>query len=168
MQPNPRTPSKADDGIERVKQALCTKWGIQLPERDLFWSPSRRNPDRPEEKISTFIQFLYFRDGALDTAIHNFEQNAANIHSEWQYKPKADPDVIPGRERSKHGSRETFLRKRDSLPEAAVKELRDSLLHNLWLIVERVKSGEKFSKSGSVECPGGMGLKLHMVECGIC
>ena len=149
MQPEPRTPSKANDEIERTKQALSVKWGIQFPERDSIWSPSRRDPSKSEEeKISHFVQFLYFRDGAaLDVAINNFERNAINIHSHWVYKPRADAEVIPHNVQK----REVFLQRRGELPAAAVKELTESLLHHLQLIADRVKSGEEFSKPAMID-----------------
>ena len=148
MQPDPQTPTKAkaNDDIERTKQSLSIRWGIRLPERDSLWSPSRSDQHKLEEKISNMIQFLYFKDGALDVAIKNFEGNAVNIQSEWVYKPRADADVIPNRGVSKHQKRETFLQKRGDLPAPAVKELTESLLHHLLLIVDRVKSGDRFSK----------------------
>ena len=69
---NPKTPTKADDEIEKLKRSLSAKWGIQFPVRDLTWSPSRSNLGLVEEKILTCIQFLYFRDGALHHAIEQF------------------------------------------------------------------------------------------------
>ena len=144
MQSLPQTPSKADDGIRKVKQKLSAKWNIQLPERGSIWSPSSRDYNHEEEKINTFIQFLYFRPGALDLAISNFERNAASIHSEWHFKPKAEADVIPHRELSRRGSGTTFLKKRDDVPESATNDLMRSLHHHLSMIVYRVKQGENF------------------------
>ena len=144
MQPLPRTPSKADDGIESVKQSLSVKWGIQLPRRGSVWSPSHRDPKRLEEKICTFIQLLYFRGGALDLAISSFEENAVHIYSEWQYKPRAETDVLPNRQLSVDTPDETFLLKRTELPKNATNLLTETLLHHLTLVVTRVKNGESF------------------------
>lgn len=152
MQSLPKTPKKADDAIEKIKQSLSVKWGIQLPERGSTWSPSRRDPGRVEEKICTFIQMLYFRHSALDIAIINFEKNAINVYSKWQYKPKAENDVIPSREKPESKSEKGFsLRKRNDLPVQAVKELTESLLHHLSLIVDRVKHGEHFHPPNIIE-----------------
>lgn len=146
MQSLPQTPSKADDGIGKVKQKLSTRWNIQLPERGLIWSPSSRDYNREEEKINTLIQFLYFRPGALELAISNFERNAASIYSEWHFKPKAEANVIPHREQSDRQSDNTFLKKREDLPENAINDLMKSLHHHLSLIMTRVKHGETFHK----------------------
>ena len=147
MQSLPRTPSKADDGIESLKLSLTAKWGIQFPERGSTWSPSHRDPNRSEDKIHNLIQFLYFRDAvALGTAISNFEGNAINVHSEWQYKAKAEVDVIPHRATSRNRQEGNFLRKQTNISAATVKELTESLLHHVSSIADRVKRGEKFSK----------------------
>ena len=144
MPPLPKTPSKADDGIESLKQSLSARWGIQLPRRDAVWSPSHRDPKRLEEKICTFIQLLYFRGGALDLAISNFEKNAVHIDSEWQFKPRAETDVLPHRQLSVDTPEDTFLRKRSELPKKATHKLTESLLHHLTLVKSRVDNGESF------------------------
>ena len=160
MRPLPRTPSKADDGIERLKLSLTTKWGIQLPVRGSTWSPSGRDPNRAEERICTYIQFLYFRDAALDTAIANFERNAVAIDSKWQYKAKAELDIIPSRESSQHDSRGSFLRTRNDIPVDVVRTLTESLLHHLSLIADRVKHGETFPRAVSSKSEL---FQIHMI-----
>ena len=139
---NPKTPTKADDGIERLKQSLSAKWGIQFPVRDLTWSPSRSNLSLVEEKILTCIQFLYFRDGALHHAIEQFEKHAFTLCSQWRFKPRAEVDVLPPREYST--LKKDFLHKRDQLDRDMIKELTDGLWHQLSQVVDRVKKGEKF------------------------
>ncbi|KAL6722297.1 hypothetical protein ACLMJK_001404 [Lecanora helva] len=151
MQPIPRTPNKADDGIEKVKQSLSTTWGIRLPSHDSLWSPSRRDPYCAEDKISSLIQLLYFKPYALDEALRNFERNAATIHTKWQYKPRADIDVVPNRAASLRPRKETFLRTRDAVPAAAEKDLKESLLHHLSLVKDRVKAGESFPNPNAEE-----------------
>ena len=115
-----------------------------------MWSPSRRDLHLPEEQISTRIQFLYYKGGALDVALDHFERNAASIFSKWQFKPRADPDVLPSRPPSDSLPRKDFLRKQVTIPLAAVTELTESLLHHLTLVSDRVKSGETFEKSDHV------------------
>lgn len=138
----PETPTKADDGIEKLKQSLSAKWGIQFPARDSTWSPSRSNLSLVEEKILTRIQFLYFRDGALRHAIEQFEKHASTLCSQWQFKPRAEVDVLPLREYST--LKKDFLQKRDQLDRGTIKELTEVLWHQLNQVADRVKKGEKF------------------------
>lgn len=145
MQGLPNTPKRADDGVERLKQSLSAKWGITLPLRDSTWSPSRRDPNRPEEQISTRLHFLYYKGEAAEVAIEQFERQATKVFSKWQYKPQADPDVLPSRESSTSILRRDFLQRREEVPPEAVKELTQTLLHHLVLISNRVKAGEKFA-----------------------
>jgi len=144
---HPSTPTKAgkaDDGIERLKQSLSAKWGIQFPVKDSTWSPSRRDPNRVEDRILAVIQFLYFRDGALHYAIEQFEKTATTVYSKWQFKPRGEADVLPSREGPESAVKRDFLHKCAQLEESAIKELTESLWLNLSLIKDRVKAGEKF------------------------
>jgi len=93
------------------------------------------------------IQFLYFQEGALPFAIADFEKKAFTIKSNWQYKPRGEPDVLPCREAGESALRQDFLRKRAPLDENMVKSLTESLLFHLDQITARVKSGEKFPKN---------------------
>ena len=145
MLPLPKTPSKVDDGIERVKQSLSTKWGIRFPVRDP--TPSKRDRSLVEEKILDLIQFLYFKEGALDNAIEQFEKNAVQIVSQWHFKPHGEPDVLPSLAHSKSALRQDFLKKQHDLSPQAVKELTESLKNCLSLGVDRVKAGDKFPRS---------------------
>lgn len=147
MPPLPITPSKVDEGIEKVKQSLSAKWGIRFPVRDATYSPSKRDMSLAEEKILVLIQLLYFRGGALDYAIEQFEENAAQIISKWQFKPYGEPDVLLSLEASKSALKQDFLKKRPALSQKAVTELTENLKHFLNLIADRVKAGEKFPKS---------------------
>jgi len=141
---HPSTPSKADDGIEQLRILLSQKWSISIPRRDFTWSPSRRDPNQVEDKISARIQFLYFKEGALTFAINEFEKRAYPIRSNWQYKPRGDPDVLPSREPGASTLRQDFLRKRASLGEGEVRLLTESLLLCLDQTIKRIRSGEKF------------------------
>lgn len=156
MLPLPKTPSKVDDGIEKIKQSLSTKWGIQFPVRDATYSPSKRNMSLAEEKILVLIQLLYFRGGALAYAIENFEKNAAQIISRWQFKPHGEPDVLLSLEVSKSTLKQDFLKKRPALSQKAITELTENLKHFLSLTADRVQAGEKFPRSVKIE-----GKKSH-------
>lgn len=156
MLPLPKTPSKVDDGIERVKQSLSTKWGIEFPIRDA--TPSKRDKSRVEEKILGLIQFLYFKDGALGYAIEQFENNAIHIVSQWQFKPHGEPDVLPSFAHSRSALKEDFLRKQRVLSTKAVTELTESLKCFLNSVADRVKAGEKFSTSFRVQ-----GMVSHLL-----
>ena len=145
MLPLPITPSKVDDGIERVKQSLSTKWGIRFPVRDP--TPSKRDRRLVEEKILDLIQFLYFKGGALDCAIEQFEKNAVHIVSQWHFKPHGEPDVLPALAHSKSALRQDFLKKQPELSPQAVTGLTESLKYFLSLEVDRVKAGDKFPSS---------------------
>lgn len=149
MPPQPQTPTKADDGIEKLKLSLSTKWGIQWPIRDALWSPSRKDPNRVEDKILACIQYLYFRNDALAYAVEQFEKHVLVLCSGWQFKPHAELDVLPSIEPHKSFLRHEFLRKRDEIPKAAVKELTEILWSTLSQIAERAKAGEIFRKSES-------------------
>ena len=142
----PTTPSKADDEIESIKLSLTAKWGIVFPARDSGWSPSRRDPNCLEDQILKWIQFLYWNGGALGYAVEEFESNAVKIHSQWQFKPRGDADVLPSREAPQSALRHDFLHKRVELGEAAVKELTESLRDHLSHVVGRVRNGENFPK----------------------
>ena len=144
---HPSTPTragKADDGIEQLKQSLSAKWGIQFPTRDPAWSPSRRDPNRREDRISAVIQYLYFRDGALGYAIEQFEKNARAVYSQWQIKPRAEPDLLPSMESMGHGVTQDFLHRRRAFEGDALRDITESLWWNLSQIADRVKAGEKF------------------------
>lgn len=158
MQPLPTTPSKVDDGIERVKQSLSTKWGIRFPVRDA--TPSKRDMSLVEEKILVLIQFLYFREGALGHAIEQFEENAVHIVSQWKFKPHGEPDVLPSIAHSKSALKQDFLKKQHELPPQAVTELTESLKYFLSLVGDRVKAGEKFPTT--LRNQGKISYQLHI------
>lgn len=147
----PKTPSKANDGIENIKRTLSADWGIQLSARGSGWSPAKRDHSRVEDKIDVRIQFLYFQkppqDGALDYALNEFEKNAVLVISKWQFKPHGEADVVPSLGPSKSALKQDFLKKRPALSENAITELTKSLSHFLDLTFYRVKAGEEFPKS---------------------
>ena len=112
-----------------------------------------------EEKILDLIQFLYFKEGALGYAIEQFERNAVQIVSQWQFKPHGEPDVLPSFAHSKSALTEDFLKKQHELSPQAVKELTESLKYFLSLGVDRVKAGDKFPSSR-----GTKGKILHLLS----
>lgn len=157
----PSTPSKADDGIEQIKRSLAQRWAIDLPPRDTNWSPSRRDPNRLEDKILARVQYLYFKGGALPLAINDFEQRAISIYSEWRYKPRAESTVLPSREPGDSALRRDYLRRREVPDESGVKMLTETLLLCLDQISERVRSGERFPnlETNKGQGPEGPSLK---------
>ena len=147
----PITPSKVDDGIEKIKQSLSTKWGIQFPLRDAIVSPSKKDMTLVEEKILVLIQMLYFREGALEYAIAQFEKNAAQVVSEWQFKPHAEPDVLLSLPQSQSALKQDFLRKRHDLPPQAVKQLTENLSHCLKSVVDRIRAGDNLLEVSPIQ-----------------
>ena len=143
----PTTPSKVDDGIEKIKQSLSTKWGIRFPLRDAIVSPSKKDMTLVEEKILVLIQMLYFREGALEYAIEQFERNAAQVVSEWQFKPHSESDVLLSLPQSQSALKQDFLRKRHDLPPKAVKQLTESLRQCLKSVVDRIRAGENIPEA---------------------
>ena len=109
-----------------------------------------------EEKVLDLIQFLYFKEGALDCAIEQFEKNAAYIVSQWHFKPRGEPDVLPSSAHSKSALKQDFLKKQPGLSTRAVTELTESLKYFLSLEVDRIKAGDKFPTSrgskGKISC----------------
>lgn len=77
-------------------------------------------------------------------AIDEFERRAIAIYSEWQYKPRGDPSVLPIGEAGKSVLRQNFLRRRDPLEEDEVKLLTESLLLCLDQTTARIIAGERF------------------------
>lgn len=159
MRPQPETPSKADTGIENIKKSLSVKWGIQFPARDSNWSPSKRDPKRAEDRISTLIQWLFFKkrkpphEQALDIALHQFETHALQIESKWHFKPLGEHDVLPSSETSNSALRQKFLKKRSTLSEDAIEELTKTLEGCLKTKAEQVTALEKTLNSGRMSLP---------------
>lgn len=144
----PQTPKKAGDEIDRIEQSLAAKWGLRFPVRDSAWSPSRRDPNSLEDKIHGRIKYLYYvkgpAEGALEYAIAQFEQHASSIASKWQFKPRAESDVVPSRTYDKSTSNGGFLVKRQDLGEAATKELMECLHATLSRVAEKAIVGQPY------------------------
>ena len=104
-----------------------------------------------EDKILAFIQFLYFKkppqEGALEYALNLFEKNVVQIISNWHFKPRGEPDVLPSLEASKSALERDFLKKRPVFSETEIKELTERLEYCLSVTVDQVKARKEFSKS---------------------
>ena len=149
MPPQPQTPSKVDDEIERIKLSLHTKWGIRFPVRDA--TPSKRDMSRVENRIVSLIQFLYFNGRALDHAIERFEENAVQIASQWQFKPHGESDVLPVRAHSESALQQDFLKRSQEFSPQEVTELTKSLEGFLKSAKDRVRAGEKFQSPVKID-----------------
>ena len=149
MLSQPKTPSKADADteIEDIKKSLTAKWRIEFPARDSTWSPSRRDPKRVEDRISARIQLLFFKDKRkLYSILKQFDKNAIQIESKWQFKPHAERDVVPSSETPNSALRQEFLKKRSTLSEDAIKELTKNLEHCLRPTADQATAVEKYLK----------------------
>lgn len=134
--PDPKTPLKADEGINGIISELSAKWRLQLPLRDKNWSPAKHANQSVEQHIHSSIRYLFFKDRpALDDAIRLFERQASSIDTNWPFKPKAEADVIPARTRlaaaPSEESREEFLVNQVDKDENTIAELRECLLGKL-------------------------------------
>jgi len=165
----PKTPSKAGDQIDSLIQSLSTKWGLQYSRRDEKWSPSRRDPNSLQDKIHACIQYLFYgkgpAKGALEHAIAQFEVYAPSIVSKWRFKPLSDPAVVPmGSGSSTSALRKDFLQKRGDLSHTAVRELLESLYHQLSIVADRVRTGEPFDGSNEIMKPTEIGNRESRPE----
>ena len=130
--PDPKTPLKADEGINRIILDLSAHWGLQLPTRDNNWSPAKQVNQSIEQQIYSSIRYLFFKDrSALEAAISQFERQAPTIDTEWRFKPKAEADVIPAPTRLAAARREQVLVNQVDKDEKAVTELRKCLLEKV-------------------------------------
>lgn len=132
--PEPSTPSKADEGITKIISGLSARWALQLTIRDKSWSPAKHSAllQTTEQQIHSAIRYLFFKDrAALDSAIGQFERQAPGIKSKWQFKPRAEADVIPRRTRAGQASSSEDLVAQAEEDEKASEELRQCLFAKL-------------------------------------
>lgn len=158
----PRTPTKADDEITTITTYLAAKWGLKFPARDATYSPSKvKDPSRAEEQVMNLLRFLVFKDRTgLSDAIELFEKNAPMILSEWQFKPRADLDVLPRRPLADSSlQRDGFLR-RSEVTDATAGELMKSLLHFLKLAGEHAMQTQQNPSSKVYDDAGSQFLLL--------
>jgi len=133
MEP-PTTPSKKDgEGVSRLIRSLNMKWGLGLPVKDMPYSPSKViHPERRGERIYQRIRFLYFRrPEALELARKRFEEHAQQNSVNWVYKPLAETDTIPSRNRPDFQLRKDSYPAVNCVPEAAAVALEETLFRFL-------------------------------------
>ena len=130
--PDPKTPLKADEGINRIISDLSVTWRLELPIRDKNWSPAKHDVQTVEQQIYSSVRFLFFKDPpALEAAINQFRRQAPSINSKWRFKPLAEADVIPSRTRLASARREESLVDQVEKDEKAIAELRECLLEKV-------------------------------------
>ncbi|KAL9034753.1 MAG: hypothetical protein Q9214_006900, partial [Letrouitia sp. 1 TL-2023] len=146
----PGTPTKTDYAIRDITNSITVKWGLQFPPIDIPRSPLEKDRGRPEEKVLSRLQYLYFHDkknanGAIDWAIGNFEQYALQAHSQWVTKPNADIDVLPRRGlRSESTLYRNSLSKKAPVSAEMMDDLMQGLLHFLDKAVEGANKGLRY------------------------
>ena len=125
-----------------------------MPARE---SPSKRDPKRVEDRISTLIQLLYFKNRhALDIAINQFEEHALQIFSKWQFKSNGERDVLPSSKTSNSALRRDFAENGSKLSEDDIKGLAEYLERRLKTNAGPVNPVEKYMKPSKPE-----GKKSH-------
>lgn len=149
----PRTPTKAEDNLEKIKQDLKLRWNLQFPERDSSWSPSKVKEPKPVgDQVLGRLIFLNHKDkSGLDNAIKTFEKQAETINSQWKFKPRADQSVIPRRLPSESALTQAFISNRPTISDAAATELMQCLLHILTHAVDQVISKMKTNRDPHVD-----------------
>ena len=137
----PKTPSKADDGLNKIVTSLEARWNLQFPVRDSTWSPSKVQEPKPVgEQVLSRLIFLNHKDkDGLRNAIESFEKQAPTIGSRWTFKPRADHDTVPSRLPSESPLAQSFLSHRPPITDAMATELMQLLLHILTLTVDQAK-----------------------------
>ena len=130
----PVTPKKTKKGDEiiEIAKSLNSKWGLSLPIRDGILSPSKvLNRGGKAAQVYQRIRLLYFKDAdALTRVLNDFELRAPHIYSQWIYKPSADSDALPFKDREKSLLRSVSENSVDISEENATKLL-DTLLYLL-------------------------------------
>lgn len=155
----PETPTKGDDGIQRILADLTAKWGLRFPPQ-VLQSPAKRDPDRPEEQVLSRIRYLFYHDknnkqAATADAIKGFEDFAAELLTGWVAKPQADRDLLPTRTRTGTACHHEFLFKKPSLSEEHASDLMQTLLRYLDEAAEGIRKGpieEESQKGFSLHC----------------
>ena len=93
----PTSPKKKPDELNELLDGLSVEYGLSFPPKDERYSPSRRpSPEKAESAIVGHLRFLYYRDqNALRHALDRFHKDTASASTNWVWKPKADPGVLP-------------------------------------------------------------------------
>lgn len=145
----PQTPTRPDDGIQRITLDLSAKWGLRFPQQ-VDQSPAKRDRNRPEEQVLSRLRWLYFHDlrnnqAATQYAIKSFERLAPKLLAGWVPKPLAEQDVLPTRTRSATARHQNFLFQRPPLSESQASDLMQALLRYLDEAIEGIKKGAIFA-----------------------
>ena len=146
--PVPSTPSsnQADADINNIVLDLNSHWNLQLPIPDSNWSPSKSCSEPRDQQIHSCIRFLYFKDrSTLNDSIEQFRRHASALKSNWQFKPRAESDLLPIRTRQQSATREQALAVEVAISEKESTELRDCLLAKLKPAYETAKRGQKLN-----------------------
>ena len=146
--PVPSTPSsnQADADIYNIVLDLNQQWKLQLPIRDSTWSPSKSCSKSSDQQIHSCIRFLYFKDrSTLDDSIEQFRRHASVLKSDWQFKPRAEADLLPTRTRQQSATREQALAAEVAISEKESTELKECLLAKLKPAYETAKRGKKLN-----------------------
>ncbi|KAL9598675.1 MAG: hypothetical protein Q9219_004344 [cf. Caloplaca sp. 3 TL-2023] len=143
------TPSRADDGIQRITLDLSAKWGLRFPQH-VLQSPAKRRQDLPEEQVLSRLRWLFFYDirnkqAATPYAIKCFERLAPKLQAGWVAKPLGDIDVLPTRTRSATARHNDFLSKKPTPTDEQAADLMKALLRYLHETIEDVKKGAIFA-----------------------
>ena len=143
----PSTPSsKTNEEFNRLIYDLEQRWSLQLPVQDLTWSPAKNSNGPHDQQILSCIRFLFYKDrAALDISLGQFERHAGALHTNWLFKPQAEPDVLPSRTRYQSTRKEEALIAEVAASEQRSDELKECLLGNLKPVCDSVKQGKKYA-----------------------
>lgn len=153
-----QTPTKKNDELTLITDALSAKWNLQFPSRDSFWSPSQiKNPNSSEEQVLSRLNFLSFKNKeALQYALLHFEARAGETRS-GIHKPQAELDVIPRRYPPSNSlGRNSFL-KRIEIDEVTTSKLMNNLLQILDQVTACVRQKIDF------RCLADSSRSLHLL-----
>ncbi|KAI4170010.1 MAG: hypothetical protein LQ343_005259 [Gyalolechia ehrenbergii] len=155
----PETPTRPDDGIQRITLDLSAKWGLRFPQQ-VLQSPAKRDRDRPDEQVLSRLRWLYFHDlksnqAATQYAIKCFERLAPKLLAGWVAKPLAEQDVLPTRTRSATARHQEFLFQKPTLSDGQASDLMQALLRYLDEAIEGIKKGAVFAIDQESQGDGG-------------
>ncbi|KAL8935625.1 MAG: hypothetical protein Q9216_005331, partial [Gyalolechia sp. 2 TL-2023] len=145
----PETPTRPNDGIQRITLDLSAKWGLRFPQQ-VLQSPAKRDRDRPDEQVLSRLRWLYYHDlrnnqAATHYAIKCFEQLAPKLLAGWVAKPLADQDVLPTRTRSATARHQEFLFQKPTPSDSQASDLMRALIRYLDEAIEGTKKGAMFA-----------------------
>ncbi|KAL9027391.1 MAG: hypothetical protein Q9196_004077 [Gyalolechia fulgens] len=155
----PETPTRPDDGIQRITLDLSAKWGLRFPPQ-VRQSPAKRDRDRPDEQALSRLRWLYFHDlrnnqAATQYAIQCFERFAPKLLAGWVAKPRAEQDVLPTRTRSATARHQDFLFQKPTPSDSQLSDLMQALLRYLDEAIDGIKKGAVFATNEESQGDGG-------------